>query len=78
MVLRYGEYVPLVARHSQDWHSHILSFARFSLVETAVVAINLNDSEVWYYVDMQPLVPLFMKAYDANTVIMVSNWMSST
>ncbi len=75
MVLRYGEMVPLVARHSKDWHSHVLAFARFSLIETAVITINLNDFEVWYYVDLQPLIPLFMKAYDANTVIMVSDWM---
>jgi len=75
MVLRYGELVPLVARHDKGWHTHVLAFARFSLIETAVVATNLNDSKVIFHFDMENLIPLFMKAYSPNTVIMVTDWL---
>lgn len=55
MVLRYGELVPLVARHNDGWHNHVLSFARYSLLETAIISINLNDSEVNFYIDTSAL-----------------------
>lgn len=51
MVLRYGELVPLVARHTNGWHTHVLAYARYSLLETAVIATNLNDAEVTFYID---------------------------
>lgn len=55
MVLRYGELVPLVARHQDGWHNHVLAYGRYSLIETAIIATNLNDSEVNFYIDTAPL-----------------------
>lgn len=51
MVLRYGELIPLVARNHNGWETHVLAFARYSMSETAVVAINLNDHPVNFWVD---------------------------
>ncbi len=42
MVLRYGQLVPLVARHATGWYSHVLAYARHSLMETAIIATNLT------------------------------------
>lgn len=75
MVLRYGELIPLIARHNNGWHSHVLAFGRYSLIETAIIATNLNDSEVHFYVDMSALQNVFAKNYPDNTVIMVSDWL---
>jgi len=55
MVLRYGELIPLVARHANGWHNHVLAFGRYSLLETAVIATNLNDAEVTFYIDTAAL-----------------------
>ena len=43
MALRYGELVPLVARHAKGWHTDVLAYARYSIMETAVIATNLSD-----------------------------------
>ena len=51
MVLRYGELIPLVARNNNGWETHVLAFARYSMSETAVIAINLNDRPVNCWVD---------------------------
>ena len=73
MVLRYGELVPLVARHANGWHNFVLSFARYSLLETAIISINLNNEEVNFYTDTGALQQLYKNNYKNNTVIMVSN-----
>ena len=52
MVLRYGELIPLVARNSNSWETHVLAFARYSLSETAIVAINLNEKPATFFVDV--------------------------
>jgi hypothetical protein len=75
MVLRYGELIPLVARHANGWHNHVLAFGRYSLLETAVFATNLNDSEVTFYIDTSALQSLYKKNYPDNTVIMISDWL---
>ena len=43
MVLRYGEIFFLTARGENAWHEDILAFARYSLMETIIIAINLSD-----------------------------------
>ena len=48
MTLRYGELIPLEATHEKGTHSHVLTFARFSLLETGIVATNLNDGDVFF------------------------------
>jgi len=56
MVLRYGEYVPLVAKNDVNTlEERVLAFARYSLQETAIIATNLNDHEVQLYIDFTPL-----------------------
>jgi hypothetical protein len=55
MVLRYGELIPLVAKHNSGWHNHVLSFARYSLLETAIISTNLNDEEVTFFLDTTAL-----------------------
>jgi len=61
MVLRYGQMCPLIARgqdssHSEkSWFQDILCFARFSLMETAIIATNLNEKEQTFFVDLDNL-----------------------
>lgn len=59
MVLRYGELIPLIARHSDGWHNHVLAFARYSLLETAIIATNLNETDVSFYIDTTALQQLY-------------------
>lgn len=53
----------------------MLAYARYSLLETAVIATNLNDAEVTFYVDTTPMQQLFKKNYPDTTVVMVSDWL---
>lgn len=75
MVLRYGELIPLVARNENGWETHVLAYARYSLLETAIVATNLNDKEVSFWVDVSELEKLYLKTYQSNTVVMTSEWL---
>ncbi len=44
MVLRYGLMCPLIAMHkANESLPDVLAFARYSLMETAIIAINLSD-----------------------------------
>jgi hypothetical protein len=40
-------------------------------METAVIATNLNDSDVNFYIDLSALHGIYKKNYSDNTVIMV-------
>ena len=74
MVLRYGEFMYLTARDEQDnWQDSILAFARYSLMETVIIATNLSEQEKAFYVDAAALMPTFKRAYSNNTVVMVKN-----
>lgn len=75
MVLRYGEYVPLVAKNETGLEEMVLTYARYSLQETAIVATNLNGSDVAFYVDMTPLKGIYNKSYHENTVVMITDWL---
>lgn len=75
MALRYGELIPLDATHLHGKHTHVLSFARYSLLETAIVATNLNDSEVFFKIDLANLRECFTNNYSDSTVVMVRDWM---
>ena len=74
MVLRYGEYIPLIARNEKEIEDRVLAFARYSLQETAIIAINLNDSEVPFYIDLTPLKKIYLESYSTNSVVMVTDW----
>lgn len=75
MVLRYGELVPLVARNNNGWETHVLAYARYSLIETAIVVTNLNDKAVTFWLDLSPLQEMYTKTHSSNTVVMVSEWL---
>jgi hypothetical protein len=76
MVLRYGEYIPLMAkRNDKDFEERVFSFARYSLQETAIIAINLNDFETQFYIDYSPLQNIYKQTYSPNTVVMVTDWL---
>jgi hypothetical protein len=55
MVLRYGEYIPLIARNDKSIEERVFTFARYSLQETAIIATNLDDSEAQFYIELTPL-----------------------
>lgn len=74
-VLRFGQMVMLDAKHSQGTHPYILSFARFSLSETAVIATNFTDRNVSFYIDLRNLLPLMQKHYPPNVVVLFSDWL---
>lgn len=58
MVLRYGEVFYLTARENENvWHEDILAFARYSHMETIIVATNLSDKEKSFYIDASALMP---------------------
>jgi hypothetical protein len=44
-------------------------------METAIVAINLNDGDVNFFIDLSNIEKLFNKTYQSNTVVMVQNWL---
>lgn len=56
MVLRYGELVPLIARNEKGWFDRVACFARYSLMETAIVATNFSDMVVKsFWIDFSAL-----------------------
>lgn len=63
MVLRYGELIPLVARNSNGWETHVLAYARYSLLETAIVVTNLNDKAANFWLDLNQLQDIYLKTY---------------
>jgi len=44
MVLRYGDVFFLTAREDENkWHEDVLTFARYSHMETIIISTNLSD-----------------------------------
>lgn len=77
MVLRYGELINLTARDKDNnFISDILCYSRYSLMETVIIATNLNEKSQNFSFDLTSLIPVFKKAYDNNTVVMVKNVIS--
>lgn len=75
MVFRYGELAPLRCLNDdvvneQGFLSDVLSFARYTLMETAIVATNLSDEARKFWVDMQRLKNLLGQIYGATAVVM--------
>ena len=80
MVLRYGELVPLLAmareqpsEDEQAYLNSILSFARYSLMETAIISVNTSDSQQDFYVKTDKLNKIFGTSFQDNTVVMTQN-----
>jgi hypothetical protein len=74
MVLRYGELIFLTAR---DMHNNyipnILTYARYSLMETVIVATNLGDYKQKFNFDLSQLLKTYRQAYSNNTIVMIKN-----
>ena len=83
MVLRYGEMCPLIAcsldgpAHQKNWLPDVLTFARYSLMETAIVTINLSDREQTFTLDLEQLYKQFRKTFTDQTVIVTSSLLPS-
>ena len=74
MVLRYGEVFYLSARENENvWHEDVLAFARYSHMETIMVATNLSDKERTFYIDSSALMPTLRQAYSNNAVVQVKD-----
>jgi hypothetical protein len=77
MVLRYGELITLTAKDQNNGYlPEVLAYARYSLMETVIIATNMSDHAQKFLVDMQNLLPTFKKAYPNNTVVMVKTIIS--
>ena len=77
MVLRYGELIMLSARdHDHNYMNDILVFARYSLMETVIIATSLCDHNKSFNLDMSQLLPTLKKTYPNNTIVMVKNIIS--
>lgn len=77
MVLRYGQLIMLTARdQDRKFISDILVYARYSLMETAIIATNLSDQNRRFFLDLSQLLPVYQKAYTNNTVVMIKNIIS--
>ena len=76
MVLRYGAVVPLVARKKENvWHERVAVFARYSLLETAIIATNFSDELAEFWIDMSALEKICLENCINNTIIMVEDWL---
>ena len=76
MVLRYGEMIPLVAKHARGWHKQVLAYARFSMAETAIIATNLNDADVIFHFDFSNLQKVMKQQFTDTSIIVVSDWLA--
>ena len=77
MVLRYGELVMLSAKDElREFIPDILCYARYSLMETVIIATNLSDDTRKFFLDLSQLLPVYQKAYTNNTVVMIKNVIS--
>lgn len=67
----------LTAKNERNvYMENILAYARYSLMETMIIATNMSDQPQKFLVDMQNLLPTFKKAYPNNTVVMVKTIIS--
>lgn len=74
MVLRYGEMIMLAARDAKNAVvGDVLVFARYSLMETMIIATSLSEHAKKVALDLSQLLPTFKKTYPNNTVVMVKN-----
>jgi hypothetical protein len=77
MVLRYGELVMLRACDElREFIPDILCYARYSLMETVIIATNLSDNNRKFFFDLSQLLPVYQKAYTNNTVVMIKSIIS--
>jgi hypothetical protein len=64
MVLRYGEVFFLIARENENnWFDDVLVFARYSAMETIIIATNLSEDERSFYIDSSAIMPTFKSQF---------------
>ena len=74
MVLRYGEVFYLTARENENnWFDDVLVFARYSAMETIIIATNLSEEDRTFYIDSSAIMPTFKAQFQNNTVVMVKD-----
>jgi hypothetical protein len=74
MVLRYGEVFYLAARENENnWYDDVLVFARYSAMETIIIATNLSEEDRTFYIDSSAIMPTFKAQFQNNTVVMVKD-----
>ena len=54
-----------------------MTFARFSLQETAIIATNFSDQPAQFYIDFDNLDHIMKKYFNASSVIVLTNWLKS-
>ena len=59
-LLSSGGMILLYAKISdKEWHDRVFSFARFEKDHMAIIAINFNDVDSYFYIDFTPLKEIF-------------------
>ena len=83
MVLRYGELFPLAAFNidssvdKKHMLNDVLTYARYSLMETAIVATNLSDQQQTFFINMQSLYQHFSTSLKDTSIVVVSNLLAA-
>ena len=79
MVLRYGEVFFLQARNNENKVCpDNLVIARYSMMESVIIATNLSDCDSSFYIDCKALTQTFKRAYTNNTVVMMKDLIHET
>lgn len=73
--LRTGRFLSLLAEHQYGWHTHVLTFARYTKKQIAIVMINFNDGPVDGFITANRLKHLFPNFAESDIVVEVENWM---
>lgn len=77
MVLRYGQLITLTAKDETSadlgYLDDVLAYARFSLMETAIIATNLSDKTKKFFIDMRRLGDPIGKTTGKNAIIITKD-----
>jgi hypothetical protein len=74
MVLRYGDFIGCSAKdHKNHVLPDILCYARYSLMETCIIATSITDQTRRVYLDLTPLLNIYKQSNSSNTVVIVKN-----
>lgn len=66
--------MPLLAEHMYGWHTHVLSFARYTKRELAIIAINFNDGPVDGHINLKYLGKYFPESENSDIVLEIEDW----
>ena len=82
-VLRDGRHIPLLAEHERGVHDQVIAFARIpkhAIKQFAIVAINFNDFEVYFHVNLMNLqyISKDMTQKLDKAVVKIEDWAGDT